>query len=86
MKEEDERIEAWHTIAAHPFFQSAYVQPMPLVDAMVRQLDEVHVLSPRADEPEATQAEEPVEWRILRAFTNGFAEGLRRGHEGRLDR
>lgn len=30
----------------------------------------------------ATQAEEPIEWRLLRAYENGFRDGLRRGASG----
>lgn len=43
----------------------------------------------KADEsPEielATVAEEPVEWRVQRAFANGYREGLERGARGRFD-
>ena len=80
--EEDERIQAWYRIAKHPFFAEAYAVEVPLIDAMWQSLDEV-MAQPAAT---ATVADEPVEWRVLRAFTNGYSEGLRRGHEGRLDR
>lgn len=33
----------------------------------------------------ATQAEEPIEDRLQRAFCNGFIEGVRRGSWGRWD-
>jgi hypothetical protein len=35
--------------------------------------------------PETGQAEEPVGWRIMRAFLNGYDAGLKRGLEGPLD-
>ena len=35
---------------------------------------------------EKSHAEEPVEFRIQRAYLNGFADGLHRGTQGRLDR
>lgn len=38
-----------------------------------------------ADELKIVQAEEPVEWRIHRAFANGYREGLERSMRGRLD-
>lgn len=82
MDETDERITAWHEIAAHPFFADAFNDGSSLLDAMKVRLDRLMATPAR----EATQAEEPVEWRLLRAFTNGYAEGLRRGVEGRLDR
>lgn len=42
------------------------------------------------DEPErsvsvATMTQEDPEWRILRAFANGYREGLERGSHGQLD-
>lgn len=82
MNEEDERIEAWHEIAKHPFFEDAYNDDSPLLDAMKLRLDRLMTQPTLV----ATQAEEPVEWRIHRAFRNGYAEGLRRGIEGGLDR
>lgn len=39
-----------------------------------------------ADESDmATQAEEPIEDRLMRAYLNGYAEGLFRGARGRFD-
>lgn len=38
-----------------------------------------------ADELKIVQAEEPVEWRIQRAFANGYREGLERAMRGQLD-
>ena len=35
---------------------------------------------------ETTRPEEPAEYRIQRAYLNGFADGLHRGMQGRLDR
>jgi hypothetical protein len=72
--EEDDRILAWHKIAAHPFFEKAYQHEAPLIECMLNELD-------RLEEPD-----EPTEWRVLRAFSNGYAEGLRRGYEKGLDR
>src|SRR5690606_25111308 len=60
MNEEDERIEAWHEIAKHPFFEDAYNDETPLLDAMKLRLDRL-MAQPTVV---ATQAEEPVEWRI----------------------
>jgi len=37
------------------------------------------------DDAVATQAEEPIEDRLQRAFCNGFIEGVRRGSWGRFD-
>lgn len=37
------------------------------------------------DEGGIAQAEEPVEWRIQRAFLNGYREGVERAMRGRLD-
>ena len=81
-EENDSRIVAWHEIAAHPFFADAYSDESSLLDAMKVRLDAL------MDQPKAVavQAEEPVEWRIMRAFNNGYAEGIRRGIEGKLDR
>jgi hypothetical protein len=81
-EEVDQRIDAWHTIAKHPFFSDAYDEELPLIESMTKRLDALMA------KPEivTTQAEEPVEWRVLRAYTNGYSEGLRRGTEGGLDR
>ena len=83
MDEQDERITAWETIAKHPFFAGVYDQESSLIEGMVAALDR---LKASTHEAVATQAEEPVEWRLQRAFTNGYTEGLRRGIEGRFDR
>lgn len=80
--EEDERISAWHKIAAHPFFADAYGKEVPLIEAMLKELDSFG----KRYEGATVQAEEPVEWRVLRAFSNGYLEGLRRGYEKGLDR
>lgn len=82
MDETDERIQAWDAVASHPFFKEAYREEAPLIVSMLKQLD--GLMTKR--EVVATRAEEPAEWRVLRAFSNGYAEGLRRGHEGGLDR
>lgn len=79
--EEDERIQAWYRIAKHPLFAKAYEDESPLIDGMCRVLDGLTKKSEMT-----VQAEEPVEWRVLRAFNNGYAEGLRRGYEKGLDR
>lgn len=83
MDKQDERITAWETIAKHPFFADVYDQECSLIEGMVTALDRLKASTHGAV---ATQAEEPIEWRLLRAFTNGHAEGLRRGIEGRFDR
>jgi hypothetical protein len=84
MEETDERIDAWKQIARHPFFAECYAEEAPLINSMLSALD-AQVAMPK-EASENTQAEEPVEWRILRAFSNGFNEGLLRGKEGRFDR
>lgn len=81
MDELDERIHAWDQVARHPFFAEAYGDDSPLIDSFIRRLDQLMV----QPETVAVQAEEPVECRVLRAFTNGYSEGIRRGSQGRLD-
>jgi len=81
MDEVDERISAWETIAKHPFFEKAYAEERPLIVAMMSALDRAMVKT----EPVATQAELPVQYRVQRAFTNGYVEGVRRGADGRFD-
>lgn len=49
-------------------------------------LDLIWALGETLAVDETTQAELPVEYRIQRAFLNGYTEGLRRGMEGGLDR
>lgn len=36
------RIQAWHRIAGHPFFEECYRSEDSLIDAMMAKLDEVH--------------------------------------------
>ena len=43
--EADERVRAWHDIAAHPFFAACYQTEGTLVDAMVAKLDAAHECS-----------------------------------------
>lgn len=82
MTPEDERIDAWHELAAHPFFQDAYKDEVPLLASMLKRLDN---LMTKPETENATQAEEPVEWRIGRAFANGYREGMDRAFRGPLD-
>jgi len=84
MDEEDERIEAWEHLARHPFFRECYDVEAPLLHTMLERLDG---LMARADHSAADvkQAEEPVEYRISRAFVNGYREGMERASRGRLD-
>lgn len=89
MNEEDERVNAWLEVARHPFFADAYseVEDRPFIEAVISRLDKAHdLMISRQDESFANWTTEPVEDRIFRAFTNGFAEGLRRAVDGRLDR
>jgi len=79
---EDERIDAWHEIAAHPFFQDAYKDEVPLLKSMLKRLDDLITTTP---ETVTAQAEEPVEWRLSRAFANGYREGMDRAFRGPLD-
>ena len=83
MNEADERIDAWDQVAGHPFFADVYDKDGPLLDSMLDRLDRLMATTKRT---EIAQAEEPVEWKILRAFTNGYTEGMRRALDGRLDR
>ena len=46
---------------------------------------EVRGMESAESEMATTQAEEPAEWKIQRAFLNGYREGLERGARGRLD-
>lgn len=81
MEEEDERIFAWEQIAKHPWFSECYESEEPLLTSVLRKLDRsIPTETARDDKP--MQAEEPVEWRLLRAFENGYVEGLRRGAAG----
>lgn len=84
--ETDERIDAWQQIATHPIFKRAYDEERPLIVSIIEMLDDLldaqHIKSVAV---ETGQAEDPVEGRILRAFTNGYVEGMRRGSRGRLD-
>ncbi len=82
MDANDDRISAWHRVAAHPFFEDAFREESPLIEAMIRRLDG---LMTKKESDTATRAEEPADWRVLRAYSNGFVDGLRRGVEGRLD-
>lgn len=83
MDEKDDRILAWERVAGHPFFEDAYAEEKPLIESMLNRLDRLMATPKRS---EIAQAEEPVEWRIIRAFTNGYTEGMRRALDGRLDR
>jgi hypothetical protein len=82
MDEQDERIVAWESIAGHPFFKPAYDGDGALLPRIIEQLD---ALVARPTAIEVTRAEEPVEDRIVRAFANGYREGMERGARGRLD-
>lgn len=82
MNEEDERITAWEAIAGHPYFRPAYDAEGALLPNIIERLDAL-MDKPVADE--ATRAEEPVEERIVRAFANGYREGMERQARGRLD-
>lgn len=80
--EVDERISAWHEIAAHPYFAPAFEGDGALLPKMVAMLD---ALTERTVAAETTQADEPVDERIARAFANGYREGMERSVRGRLD-
>lgn len=82
MDETDERVDAWEAVARHPLFEKCYEIEEPLIQSVLKVLD-AQISEPQVEV--ATQAEEPVEWRILRAFTNGYTEGIQRGSNGRLD-
>lgn len=84
MDEVDERVMAWEAIAGHEFFKPAYDGDGALLPRIIEQLDR---LVERPTAVEVTQAEEPAEHRIARAFANGWREGFERGARAdRLDR
>lgn len=37
--EGDERVQAWHIVAAHPFFADCYPLERPLIETMIKKLD-----------------------------------------------
>lgn len=37
----DERIDAWHKVASHPFFRDCFPKPEPLLESMLTKLDEL---------------------------------------------
>lgn len=56
--DEDERIQAWHQIAEHPFFAECYPLDEPLIVSMIAKLDKVHEYLSALDAPQpAIQAD-----------------------------
>ena len=82
MDEVDERIVAWEAIAGHPFFKPAYHGDGALLPRIIARLE---AMCEPAESALATEAEEPAEHRVARAFVNGYREGMERATRGRLD-
>lgn len=47
--EKDERVRAWHRVAAHPFFASCYEEEQPLIESMIAKLDRQNQETLRCD-------------------------------------
>lgn len=63
-----------------PTPDSGFIQASPKLASVAAYLDAVYT------EPELGRAEEPVEERIARAYSNGLTEGIRIGRQGKFDR
>lgn len=70
--ESDARVQAWNTIAVHPFFADCYQTEGTLVDAMVAKLDAAHAHTCEPVWRPTTRAEIQPGWEVRSYRRNGI--------------